>query len=155
MSSENAEQLCGEMFDFWMKPTIFDETKQFFKECPVPIYIVSNIDRADVLEAIKYHDLQPQDVITSEDAKSYKPRKEMGYLKSEDNIRNKNNYDNYNNKRNEDTITIGKYTVNKKYLEEFENKKFVNDTYAERIMNNFFNNNMRKQKQRRIEKFYA
>ena len=76
-SSENAEQLCGEMFDFWMKPTIFDETKQFFKECPVPIYIVSNIDRADVLEAIKYHDLQPQDVITSEDAKSYKPRKEI------------------------------------------------------------------------------
>ena len=76
-SSENAEQLSGEMFDFWMKPTIFEETKQFFKECPVPIYIVSNIDRADILAAIKFHDLHPQDVITSEDAKSYKPRKEI------------------------------------------------------------------------------
>ncbi|MCQ2483402.1 MAG: hypothetical protein MJ153_07960 [Clostridia bacterium] len=65
-SSENAELLSSEMFDFWMKPTIFEETKQFFKECPVPIYIVSNIDRADILEAIKYHDLHPRVVMLKE-----------------------------------------------------------------------------------------
>lgn len=45
--------------------------------CPVPIYVVSNIDRADVLQAIKYHGLKPAGVFTSEDAKSYKPRKEL------------------------------------------------------------------------------
>ena len=43
----------------------------------MPIYIVSNIDRADVLEAIAYHELKPAGVFTSEDARSYKPRAEL------------------------------------------------------------------------------
>ena len=45
--------------------------------CPVPIYVVSNIDRDDVLKAIEYHGLKPNGIFTSEDAKSYKPRKEL------------------------------------------------------------------------------
>ena len=45
--------------------------------CPLPIYIVSNIDNSDIMQAIKYHSLQPAGVFTSEDAKSYKPRKEL------------------------------------------------------------------------------
>ena len=69
--------LSEEMFEYWVKPPIFEESKQFFRECPVPIYIVSNIDRADILAAVEYHGLHPRDVFTSEDAKSYKPRKEL------------------------------------------------------------------------------
>lgn len=69
--------LSEEMFEYWMKPPIFEESKQFFQECPVPIYIVSNIDRADILAAVEYHGLHPRDIFTSEDAKSYKPRKEL------------------------------------------------------------------------------
>lgn len=76
-SSEDGVKLSEEMFEFWVKPSIFEESKQFFKECPIPIYIVSNIDRADILEAIEFHGLNPQGVFTSEDAKSYKPRKEI------------------------------------------------------------------------------
>lgn len=76
-SSEDGVKLSEEMFEFWVKPSIFEESNQFFKECPIPIYIVSNIDRADILEAIDFHDLNPQGVFTSEDAKSYKPRKEI------------------------------------------------------------------------------
>lgn len=76
-SSEDGIKLSNEMFEYWVKPPIFEESKQFFEECPVPIYIVSNIDREDILEAIEFHDLNPQDVFTSEDAKSYKPRNEI------------------------------------------------------------------------------
>ena len=76
-SSANAEVLSNLMFAHWIKPPIFEETKQFFKICPVPIYVVSNIDRADVLQAIEYHELNPAGIFTSEDAKSYKPRKEL------------------------------------------------------------------------------
>lgn len=76
-SSEDGVKLSNEMFEYWMKPDIFEESKQFFQECPVPIYIVSNIDRGDILEAIKFHRLNPQGVFTSEDAKSYKPRNEI------------------------------------------------------------------------------
>lgn len=76
-SSEDGERLSNEMFEYWVKPPIFEETKMFFQECPIPIYIVSNIDRADIMAAIEFHNLKPQDVFTSEDAKSYKPRKEL------------------------------------------------------------------------------
>ena len=43
----------------------------------MPVYVVSNIDTSDILEAIAYHGLKPAGVFTSEDAKSYKPRKEL------------------------------------------------------------------------------
>lgn len=76
-SSANAEVLSNLMFDHWIKPPIFEESKQFFEMCPVPIYVVSNIDRDDVFQAIKYHNLRPTAVFTSEDAKAYKPRSEL------------------------------------------------------------------------------
>ena len=76
-SSVDGNILSNEMFDYWRRPPIFEESKQFFQDCPVPIYIVSNIDRADILEAIDFHGLNPQAVFTSEDANSYKPRKEL------------------------------------------------------------------------------
>ena len=76
-STANAKVLSNLMFDHWIKPPIFEESKQFFELCPISIYVVSNIDRDDVLQAIKYHDLKPADVFTSEDAKAYKPRKEL------------------------------------------------------------------------------
>ena len=43
----------------------------------MPIYIVSNIDTIDVLKAIDFHQLSPSGIFTSEDAKAYKPRKEI------------------------------------------------------------------------------
>lgn len=76
-SSANAEQLSNLMFEHWIKPPIFDESKNFFEKCPVPVYIVSNIDRADVVKAVDFHKLNPKEIFTSEDAKSYKPRKEL------------------------------------------------------------------------------
>ncbi len=76
-SSEDACNLSNWMFTFWVKPNIFVDSKEFFEKCKLPIHIVSNIDRADVLEAIEYHNIKPTSVFTSEDAKSYKPRKEI------------------------------------------------------------------------------
>ena len=76
-STADAKALSEEMFAHWVKPPIFEDTKTFFEECTLPIYIVSNIDRSDVLQAIAYHGLSPAGVFTSEDARSYKPRKEL------------------------------------------------------------------------------
>lgn len=44
-STANAKELSDLMFAHWIKPPIFEESKQFFEMCPVPIYVVSNIDR--------------------------------------------------------------------------------------------------------------
>lgn len=76
-SSANPVELSDMMFAHWVKPPIFDESKEFFEKCPVPIYIVSNIDTADILNALEYHGLKPAGVFTSEDARAYKPRKEL------------------------------------------------------------------------------
>lgn len=76
-STADAKKLSNLMFEHWVSPPIFEEAKQFFAVCPVPVYIVSNIDRNDILKAIEFHDLKPAGVFTSEDAKSYKPRKEL------------------------------------------------------------------------------
>lgn len=79
-SDASAAELSEKMFAHWVKPPIFDESKEFFETCPVPIFIVSNIDTADIRSALLYHGLNPARVFTSEDAKSYKPRKELFQL---------------------------------------------------------------------------
>ena len=76
-SSADAEALSNLMFAHWKRPPIFEESKRFFKISPVPVYIVSNIDRDDILHAVRLHGLKPDGIFTSEDAKSYKPRKEL------------------------------------------------------------------------------
>ena len=76
-STANADELSNYMFEHWIAPPIFEESKRFFSSSPIPIYIVSNIDTADILKAIEYHNLTPTCVFTSEDAKAYKPRKEL------------------------------------------------------------------------------
>jgi len=76
-SCEDAKELSSLMFEHWIQPPIFEEAKEFFEKSPIPIYIVSNIDTADIMKAIKYHGLTPAGVFTSEDAKAYKPRKEI------------------------------------------------------------------------------
>jgi haloacid dehalogenase superfamily, subfamily IA, variant 1 with third motif having Dx(3-4)D or Dx(3-4)E len=76
-SDENAKELSDLMFENWVRPPIFQESKEFFKKSPVPTYIISNIDKNDIQKALKYHGLKPVGVFTSEDAKSYKPRKEL------------------------------------------------------------------------------
>lgn len=76
-STADADALSNLMFEHWQQPPIFEEAKQFFNDCPVPIYIVSNIDRDDIMKAIEFHGLNPAGVFTSEDARSYKPRREL------------------------------------------------------------------------------
>lgn len=76
-STADALQLSNLMFEHWIKPPIFEESKKFFELSKLPIYIVSNIDSADIIQALAFHDLKPAGIFTSEEAKSYKPRKEL------------------------------------------------------------------------------
>ena len=76
-STEDASELSKLMFEHWVAPPIFEESIEFFNNSPIPICIVSNIDTDDVKKALDYHNLHPQCIVTSEDARSYKPRKEI------------------------------------------------------------------------------
>lgn len=76
-SGADADELSKEMFEYWARPDIFEDSKEFFRRCPVPVYIVSNIDRQDIFKAVEYLGLTPAGVFTSEDARAYKPRREL------------------------------------------------------------------------------
>lgn len=77
-STANLEELSELMFSQWLKqPPVFDDTREFFEKCPVPLYIVSNVDRDDIMRAVEYHNFKSAGIITSEDARSYKPRTEI------------------------------------------------------------------------------
>ena len=76
-SNADAKALSAMMFAHWVKPPIFGDAKEFFERSPLPVYIVSNIDTSDIMAAIEYHGLRPAGVFTSEDARAYKPRREL------------------------------------------------------------------------------
>lgn len=76
-SNEDASELSDLLFEFWIKPTIFEDSKTFFNLCPVPIIMVSNIDTDDITKALTYHNLQPYGIVTSEEARAYKPQTDM------------------------------------------------------------------------------
>jgi len=71
---ENIDSL---LFSHWVRPDIFEDTAGFLAANPLPVCIVSNIDRSDILQAIDFHGMTFQHVVTSEDARSYKPRPEI------------------------------------------------------------------------------
>lgn len=76
-SDLRAEEIIQVQFQHWVKPGIFADTKPFLEALEIPVYILSNIDTADVLEALQFHQLDVAGVITSEEVRSYKPRPEM------------------------------------------------------------------------------
>lgn len=70
-------QLCGMLEKSWIYAPAFPDTAEFFKKCPLPIYIISNNENRYVEEAMKNLNIHPVGIITSEDARYRKPRKEI------------------------------------------------------------------------------
>jgi 2-haloalkanoic acid dehalogenase type II len=69
--------LSGKMYAHWQRPPVFDDALAFLARVPLPVLVVSNIDRRDIESAIGHHRLTFEAVLTSEDARSYKPRPEL------------------------------------------------------------------------------
>lgn len=76
-SNENPRELSEILYEHWQAPQLFEDTIVFLQSISTPIIILSNIDRNDIQSAINHNGLSFDNVITSEDVKSYKPRPEM------------------------------------------------------------------------------
>lgn len=74
--TEHADRLCEAQFAFWRRPPIFADSLPFLQQVGLPICLVSNIDREDLGAVITHHRLEVTAVVTSEDARAYKPRSE-------------------------------------------------------------------------------
>lgn len=77
-SSCIAEDIIQTQFNHWIQPRLYEDTLPFLESIAGnPIYILSNIDRNDIMSALSFHGISVTDVITSEDVRSYKPRAEL------------------------------------------------------------------------------
>ncbi|MDQ8733551.1 HAD family hydrolase [Paenibacillus sp. LHD-38] len=76
-STENPRELSEILFDHWQAPQLFEDANVFLRSFCTPKIILSNIDRNDIQSAINHNGLSFENIITSEDVKSYKPRPEM------------------------------------------------------------------------------
>lgn len=71
------EILLERMEKHWCSSPLYDDAKEFLQSCSLPIYFVTNSDNQYIREEIKRYSLHPAGVITSEEAKYSKPRKEI------------------------------------------------------------------------------
>jgi 2-haloalkanoic acid dehalogenase type II len=62
-----------QLMHYWRNPPLHPEVKEFIRRSPLPICLVSNADRADAEAALASHGLTLDHIVTSEDARSYKP----------------------------------------------------------------------------------
>ena len=71
------DHLSQGLYDYWSYPALFPESKEVLAQCRMPICLVSNIDNAELQSALRYNGLDFDLVVTSEDCRAYKPRREM------------------------------------------------------------------------------
>lgn len=76
-SPETAGELLERMEEHWCTTPIYDDARTFMEKAALPVYFVTNSDDIYVSESLKNHHLHPAGVITSEQAKYSKPRKEI------------------------------------------------------------------------------
>jgi 2-haloalkanoic acid dehalogenase type II len=62
--------------DYRAHPRIFPESQSVLSRCLLPLCLVTNIDNAEIYSAVQYLNLHFNHIVTSEDCKAYKPRKE-------------------------------------------------------------------------------
>lgn len=69
----DATAFVQELEEYWRNPPAHADALDFLRDCPLPTICVSNADTEAILSAIERHNLQFDDVITSEKSRCYKP----------------------------------------------------------------------------------
>ena len=69
----DVKALAKEMADFSVSAEPFEDSLRFIEECPIPCYILSNIDTAELKAMVGKMKLNLKGIYTSEMARAYKP----------------------------------------------------------------------------------
>lgn len=76
-SPEKPQMLLERMEEHWRTTAVYEDTKPFLAAMPIPVYFVTNSDDRYVSAAVVHAGLNPAGIITSEQARYSKPRKEI------------------------------------------------------------------------------
>jgi len=78
VAASDVEAACEIMFErCWRRPTAFEDVAGFLARLRLPVCIVSNVDEDDLRAALRHLGWRFDLIVTSESARSYKPRPEM------------------------------------------------------------------------------
>lgn len=61
----------------WVNAPVFPDARAFFEQCPVPIYIITNIGLPYMERALARNGLKAAGVISADTVRVYKPRREL------------------------------------------------------------------------------
>lgn len=76
-SSENADELLSRMEEHWCTTPAYEDARIFLEKTDFPVFFVTNSDDKYVEQSLQNENICPAGVITSEQAKYSKPRKEI------------------------------------------------------------------------------
>lgn len=75
--TDNFSELHGLFQRFWMYAPVFDDVKEFFEKCSLPIYVITNNGVCYVQECLEQNGLDAAGIISGEMVRAYKPHKEV------------------------------------------------------------------------------
>ena len=76
-SQEDPGEMLARMEEHWSTVPVYEDARRFLEEAKLPVFFVTNSDDEYVYASMKLHGISPQGVITSEEARYSKPRKEI------------------------------------------------------------------------------
>ena len=78
-SVEEADEIFWEVIESLKKPIIFEDSKIALERLPIPFAIVENMDKDILEDAVVFSqiELEPEKIISSDEAKAYKPSEEI------------------------------------------------------------------------------
>ena len=75
--TDESSALRGLIRNHWVNASIFPDARTFFDNCPVPVYIITNIGLLYMEQALRNNGLRPAGVVSADSAQAYKPRREI------------------------------------------------------------------------------
>ena len=73
----NHDVIKNLVHQFWENTPVYEDAVKFFKQCPLPIYVLTNNGKDFVEKTLNHHSLKCTEIISSDDVKAYKPKKEL------------------------------------------------------------------------------
>ena len=74
---DNFDELKELVKGVWVNAPIFPDVKQFYDECPLPLYVITNNGAQYVAKAMEKNDLHPAGIVCADMVRAYKPHAEL------------------------------------------------------------------------------
>lgn len=75
--TDDPSALHGLIRSHWVNASVFPDARTFFDQCPVPIYIITNIGYPYMEQALRRNELKAAGVVSADAARAYKPHQEI------------------------------------------------------------------------------